>query len=97
MLPPDLCTIPDFAPEEEPADESDEFVADVGPFDDVLAAQSDAEPEPDDNESDDERDEADDDESDDDGDKSDDELDDWRRPARRTPPACSPQWLLRRA
>ena len=32
----ELCTIPDVEPEEEPAAESDEFVADVGSVDDVT-------------------------------------------------------------
>ena len=41
--PPDLCTTPD----EEPAAEADEFVDDVGSVDDVLAADSDDEPEAD--------------------------------------------------
>ena len=39
----ELCTIPDVEPDEEPAAESDEFVADVGSVDDVLAADSDDE------------------------------------------------------
>ena len=50
----ELCTIPDVEPEEEPAAEADEFVDDVGPVDDVLAADSEAGPEADDDESDDE-------------------------------------------
>ena len=50
----ELCTIPDVEPEEEPAAEADEFVDDVGPVDDVLAAESDDELEADDDESDDE-------------------------------------------
>ena len=50
----ELCTIPDVEPEEEPAAEADEFVDDVGPVDDVLAADSDDELEADDDESDDE-------------------------------------------
>jgi len=41
--PPDLCTTPD----EEPAAEADEFVDDLGSVDDVLAADSDDEPEAD--------------------------------------------------
>ena len=49
----ELCTIPDVEPDEEPAAEADESVDDVGPVDDVLAADSDDEPEADD-ESDDE-------------------------------------------
>ena len=49
----ELCTVPDVEPEEEPAAEADEFVDDVGPVDDGLAADSDDELEADD-ESDDE-------------------------------------------
>ena len=39
----ELCTIPDVEPDEEPAAEADEFVDDVGPVDDGLAADSDDE------------------------------------------------------
>lgn len=64
--PPELCSIPErgssVVPEEEPAAEADEFVADVGPVDDGLPADvddglpadSDDELEVDDDESDDE-------------------------------------------
>jgi len=50
----ELCIIPDVEPEEETAAEADEFVADVEPVDDGLAADSDDELEADDDESDDE-------------------------------------------
>ena len=53
----ELCTIPDAEPEDEPAAEADELVDGVEAVDDVLAAESDDEPEADDDEPDDELDE----------------------------------------
>jgi len=53
-VPTELCAVPDVEPDEGSAAEADEFVDDVGPVDDVLAAESDDELAVDDDESDDE-------------------------------------------